>query len=118
MPNSVSFFAKVDAMDVAAVDPVLADDVRMVFGNGEPMIGREAVLAGNAGFFTTIAGMSHRVLREWTVGPETVVETDVTYTRLDGKEVTLPAITIWVVDSSDRIIDLRIFADLAPVFTP
>lgn len=118
MPTSVSFFAGVDAMDVAAVDPMLADDIRMVFGNGEPMIGREAVLAGNAGFFTTIAGISHRVLREWRVGPETVVEADVTYTRLDGKELTLPAITTWVVDGQDRILDLRVFADLTPVFAP
>jgi hypothetical protein len=40
----------------------------------------------------------------------------VTYLRLDGKEVSVPAVTIWEVDEAGLITDLRVFIDQAPLF--
>ena len=95
---------------------LIAEDVRFVMGNGEPLIGREAVLAGNAAFFTMVKGLRHVLLHEWAVEGATVAETEVTYLRLDGKEVSVPAVTIWGVDETGLINDLRIFVDQAPLF--
>ena len=118
MPEARSLFAAVDAQDVDALAALLADDSRLVFGNQEPLLGRAAVLAGNEAFFQLVRGLRHQVRNEWTVGADTIAETDVTYTRLDGKEVTVPAVTIWRVDGDGLIVDLRIYVDQAPLFAP
>lgn len=118
MPEARSLFAAVDARDVVALDALLADDARLVFGNQEPLLGRGAVLAGNAAFFQLVRGLRHQLRNEWTVGADTIAETDVTYLRLDGKEVTVPAVTIWRVDGDGLIVDLRIYVDQAPLFAP
>ncbi|HEX4247916.1 MAG TPA: hypothetical protein VH008_08600 [Pseudonocardia sp.] len=41
-----------------------------------------------------------------------------TYTRLDGGEVTVPAVSIWRVDDDGLIVDYRVFVDQAPLFAP
>src|SRR4051812_31512847 len=116
MPTATSFFDKVDSQDLDGLGALCADDVTMVFANQEPLIGRAAVLAGNTGFYSSIKGLSHHIRNEWTFGATSIAETDVTYSRLDGKQVTLPATTIWDVDDTGLISQIRIFVDLAPVF--
>ena len=62
-----------------------------MFGNADPLVGREAIVSGVQGFFSTTKGLRHRIVNQWFVGAETVAETEVTYHRLDGKSVTIPA---------------------------
>lgn len=63
-------------------------------------------------------GIRHELLREWTVGAETIAETNVIYLRRDGKEVTVPAVSIWRVGADGLIVDYRVFVDQTPVFAP
>jgi len=79
---------------------------------------RDAVIAGNTAFFQLIRGLRHRLLNEWTVGADSIAETEVTYTRIDGKEVTVPAVSIWRVGEDGLIVSYRIFYDIAPLFAP
>lgn len=98
-------------MDPAETVALLADDARMTFGNAEPLVGHDAIVGGAQAFFAAIRNV-------WTVGADTIAETDVTYTRHDGKDVTIPVVSIWRVDVDDRIVDYRVFYDVAPVFAP
>jgi ketosteroid isomerase-like protein len=116
MPDAKTVFGAVDGQDMDRLGELLSEDARFVMGNGDPLIGRAAVLAGNAAFFTMVQGLRHSVLREWAIGAVTVAETEVTYLRLDGKEVSIPAVTIWETDQAGLITELRIFADQAPLF--
>lgn len=109
-------FAAVDATDATAFSRFFAAGGRMVFGNNEPMIGPEAIEAGVKSFFGTIKGLRHTVVNEWVVGSETICELSVSYDRLDGKTVTIPAVGIWHVDGQGKIDDYRVYFDLAPVF--
>jgi ketosteroid isomerase-like protein len=118
MPDAQTTFRAVDTQDVEALAGLFAEDGRLVFGNQEPLVGRAAVLAGNVAFFQLVLGVRHQLRNEWTVGAETIAETDVTYTRLDGKDVTVPAVSIWRVDGDGLIVDYRIFIDQAPLFAP
>lgn len=111
-------FEVVDTADGDAFAALFADDGRMTFGNGEPMEGRAAVAAGIGAFFAGIAGLRHRVLRDWVDGADTIVELEVTYDRLDGRSVTLPAVARWHSRPDGRIDDYRVFADLAPLYAP
>jgi len=115
--RAAEVFALVDRLDPDAMDAVLADDATMVFGNAEPLVGRAAIRAGNLAFLALVKGLRHDIRREWTVGDTTVVETDVTYTRRDDKQVTIPAVSIFR-DAGGLIADFRVFYDPAPVFAP
>jgi len=54
-------------------------------------------------------------VREWHDGDTIIQQLDVTYTRLDDKQVTLPAVNLLRMDN-DTVADYRIYVDLAPVY--
>lgn len=109
-------FQTVDAFDPDGFAKLLAEDATMVFGNAEPLVGREAVADGLRAFYATIGGLRHRIVRHWRVGADTVAETEVTYRRLDGRDARVAAVTIWRTRDDGLISDYRIFIDLAPVY--
>lgn len=116
MTGAGAVLARIDSMDVTESGKLFAEDATMTFGNAEPMVGRDAIEAGIASFFSSIAGLRHRLLNEWCVGPDTIAETAVTYRLHDGKQVTVPAVTIWRARDDGMITDYRVFIDLAPVY--
>ncbi|GAA1310439.1 nuclear transport factor 2 family protein [Saccharothrix xinjiangensis] len=109
-------FEIVDARDAAGFAALFAPDGRIVFGNGAPMTGPDEVEVGVRAFFGTIAGLAHRVEREWQVGDDTVIDLVVTYRRLDGGEVVVPAAVIWTRDADGLFRDYRVYFDLAPLY--
>ncbi|MET8158794.1 nuclear transport factor 2 family protein [Sphaerisporangium sp. NPDC005289] len=109
-------FERVDSFDPERFTQLLAEDATLVFGNAEPLAGREAILAGLRAFFSTIDGLRHRVVRNWQAGADIIAETEVTYRRLDGKDVSVVAVSIWRTGGDGLISDYRIFVDLAPVY--
>jgi SnoaL-like protein len=85
------------------------------FGNADEVVGRDAIEAAIAGFFTTIKALSHRLLDQWDVDDATILQFETTYTRLDGDRVTVPAVTIY--RRGDELIDdYRVYVDLGPVY--
>lgn len=115
-PHTRNLFAVVDAMNVATVTSLFADDGRVVFGNGDPLIGTEEIRTGTTAFFDTIAGQHHEVVKEWNVGDDTVAELKVTYDRKDGQQVTIPCVTIFHTDGAGKIDDYRVYFDAAPIY--
>ena len=111
-------FAAVDAEDTATFIEFFSDTGRFVFGNGEPLVGHDAIADGVGRFLDTIGGLRHEVVNEWVTGPDTVVELKVTYERLDGRSVSVPGVTIFHLDQAGLIDHYRIFIDLAPVYAP
>ena len=109
-------FTDIDSMDPDAFAQYLAPAVTMRFGNAEPLVGRDACRAAWAGFCTLVDGVHHDVRNVWEVADTTIAETDVSYTRRDGRTVTVPVVTVYHVDADDAIDSYRVFLDLAPVF--
>jgi uncharacterized protein (TIGR02246 family) len=109
-------FQAVDTFDPDVFAALLAEDATMVFGNAEPMAGREAIAAGLRAFYATIGGLRHRIVRHWRVGADTIAETEVTYRRLDGEDARAVAVTIWRTRDDGLIDDYRVFVDVAPVY--
>jgi hypothetical protein len=95
MPPHPALFDDIDSMESDAFARHLADSVRFVFGNSEPVIGRENVRDTWAGFCQGIDGVSYNVVQHWVDGPVTIVESTVTYTRKDSTTVSLPVVTIY-----------------------
>ncbi|MCZ6830549.1 MAG: nuclear transport factor 2 family protein [Gammaproteobacteria bacterium] len=109
------FFATADSLDAAAVASLLKEDVELHFGNGDLIKGRAAVESTFAGFYESIAGMSHNVIELWETGSGAVAESAVTYTRIDDREVTVPVASVFEY-SDGAISHLRISVDLAPLY--
>ena len=72
----------------------LADDVKFSFGNAPAVTGKDSVGKLLKEFLASIEGISHRILETW-VHPETVIcQGEVTYTRIDNSQLTIPFATI------------------------
>jgi len=96
-PNTRNLFATIDAMDVATLGSLFARDGRVVYGNGQPMVGVDEIRTGTAAFFATIAGLHHTIMKEWTVGDDTIIDLKVT-------------------NAAGEIDEYRVYFDLAPVY--
>lgn len=111
-------FKAIDAQDLSIVPEIFAEDASQTFGNADPLVGHDAIVAGSKAFLATVKDLSHRVTREWYAGDDGIVETEVTYHRLDGKSVTLPAVSIYHVRPDGLIDDYRVYFDVAPIYAP
>jgi len=109
-------FTLVDNRDADGFAALFAPDGRFVFGNADPILGPAAIAAAVGGFFTTIDGLRHQITNRWEAGADAVAELVVEYRRLDGKLVSVPAVTIFTRDGTGLINHYRIFVDLAPLF--
>jgi ketosteroid isomerase-like protein len=115
MSTTTEVFADVDRMDAKAFASHLAEDCLLRFGNADEVAGRGAIEEAIAGFFTTINGISHRIVDQWDVDNTTITQLETTYTRKDDRQVTLPAVAVWR-RGGELIDDYRIYVDLAPVY--
>jgi ketosteroid isomerase-like protein len=109
-------FADLERMDAHAWASCLAPDVVLRVGNGDPVHGRDGCRDALLAFCARIGGLRHDLVEQWEHGAATIVEAAVTCTRLDGSEVTLPAVTIYRTEANGLISDYRVYADVAPVF--
>jgi ketosteroid isomerase-like protein len=109
-------FADIDAMDAAKFVAHLTPDVRFRFANADPALGRAAVTEGVEGFWATIDGLTHHILKIYEIGDTVIAQIDVEYRRKDGKTVTVPNCDVLTFDG-DLVRDWQIYIDLAPVFS-
>ena len=109
-------FARVDAFVPARFAEIFAPEGVMVFGNGDPMVGPAAIERGVGGFFATINGLRHHLLAEWHEGPTSVAQLETSYDRQDGKQVTVPVVSIIRRGADGLVVDYRVYVDLAPGF--
>ena len=108
-------FAAIDRQDAAAFVGYLADDAVFRFGSAPAVRGRDAIRATVDGFFGTIAGCSHAVNKRISGGSTLVCEGEVTYTRHNGTEITLPFTDIFEYDG-DQIAQYKIYMDVNPLY--
>ena len=114
-------FRSIDAMDVAAVVEMFAEDGAMRFANHERVVGRPGVQQAVEALFRGIRALSHSITGVWSGawerGEVVSVESEVTYTGLDGVRLTpLPATSTLRI-THGLIEDFRVFMDPSPLFT-
>ena len=70
-----------------------------------------------AGFFDSIAGVSHRVIDSWCVDGKLTCHGTVSYTRHDGSVLTVPFANIMTLrQGSGRASEYLIFADTSELY--
>ena len=108
-------FAAIDRQDTAAFVGFLSDDAVFRFGSAPAVQGHEAIFAAVDGFFGSIADLCHSIHNALAHGSTQVCEGEVTYTRLDGTQITLPFTDVFEYDG-DLISHYKIYMDVNPLY--
>ncbi len=112
---STSLFASIDAKDTPRFLSFLAENAEFRFANAPPAVGKAAIGAAVDNFFAAIRGSRHDIARSWMQPGHYICQGTVTYTRHDGREVTVPFAN--VLGMRDGLIDdYRIYIDATPLF--
>lgn len=108
-------FTAIDAMDTPGFLEKLTTSAVFRFGSSPAVQGKAAIGAAVDQFFATIAGIRHDVSRRIDDGPILACEGDVTYTRHDACEITLPFANVFELDG-DLICGYRVYVDIGPLY--
>jgi hypothetical protein len=111
----------VDRRDAVRFAAAFTEDGWLRFGNNEPLVGSANIEAAIAGFFTAMQWLRHAPERTTVAGNLLFLEATVTYLRHDGKEVSVPAMTVYEMAEmgvTPRARRCNIYVDLAPLFSP
>jgi ketosteroid isomerase-like protein len=112
---AAAMYKPADSMDVDGWVDHQAEDVVFRFGNAEPIKGREAVRAAIKQFFGMIKGIRHTIIQDWQIDDTVIQQLEVTYTRQDGNEVTVPAANI-LRFRDGQIAEYLIYVDQSPLW--
>ena len=108
-------FDSIDRMDTGRFLHFLCEDATFRFGSAEAASGHSEIRAAVDAFFGSIAGLSHRVDRVLADDGVLVCEGDVTYTRHDESQITLPFVNVFEM-AGDLIQDYKIYADPSSLY--
>ena len=115
MQNLNNLFDAIDRMDAAGFTSFLTEDAVFRFGNAPQVNGQANIQASVEGFFSSIAGIKHRILNVWENQKSIAIQGEVTYIRKDGKKITLPFANVFKMQGS-LIREYLIYIDIAPLF--
>jgi ketosteroid isomerase-like protein len=110
-----NLFASIDAMDTERFLSFIDEDATFRFGSAAPVKGHVAIRAAVEGFFASFAALKHELQRLIVDDDVVVCEGEVTYTRLDNSEITLPFANIFEL-SGALITEYKIYIDIAPLY--
>ncbi|MEQ9617885.1 MAG: nuclear transport factor 2 family protein [Deltaproteobacteria bacterium] len=113
--NLDKFLNAFETKDADKLIKFLTDDAILQDGNNEPLVGREAIGKAVGDFFELIGGVKFNVIRRWIHPDSIIVQGEVTFTRLDDSEITLPFADIYYL-KEDRIQKLYSYIDINPLF--
>ncbi len=109
-------FQSIDAKDADAFVSHLTANAVFRYGSGEPVQGREAIREYVAGFFGTIKALRHQLIDTWERDDSLVCQGEVTYTRHDDSEVTVPFTDIFKLEN-DQVSDYLVYIDPTPLMS-
>jgi ketosteroid isomerase-like protein len=113
----LDLFRMIDSKNIDGLLAYMAPEATQRFAHQEPLRGHAEIRAGNAAFFNAIESATHEITGLWEWDGTVVVRINVTYVRLDGLTVTIPAVTIFR-ESDGLIVEYEVFVDTAPIFAP
>jgi ketosteroid isomerase-like protein len=107
-------FSAIDARDTERFLGFLVENATFRLGNQPALRGQTVIGAAVQGFFASIKGCRHEVLGSWSDPDGIVCHGRVTYTRADGRQVTVPFANVMLM-RGERVSDYLVFVDLAPL---
>lgn len=109
-------FHAIDKKDVDSFVSFLADDCRFAFGNNPAAEGKDATKETVSGFFSAIKGLTHSDLEFFEDKNAVIVKGNVTYTRRDDSQLTVPFCNVFRIEN-DLITEYLIYVDTSELFS-
>ena len=106
--------ASIDGMDADKFVSFVADDAEFRYGSNPPVAGRAAIRDYVAQFFAMFKGLRHRLLESWSYPDAVFVQGEVTYSKHDGSELTLPFLNCFKMRSG-KVQEYLIYIDPTPL---
>lgn len=111
----MTMFEAMERLDATGWAAHLAADAVVRLGNRPPTYGRDACRDAFTEFLDDMRGIRHEVIDYWEHGNATIVEATLVFTRADGSEEQLPAVTIFRTNASGEVSDYRVYFDPSPL---
>ncbi len=108
-------FIAIDRKDAQGFIAFFTDKAVFRFANTPAVLGKENIRKAVDDFFSAIKGLRHNITGSWEFGDIVICEGEVTYTRLDNKQVIVPFVDIFRMQKG-LIADYRIYIDISAVF--
>ena len=108
-------FKTIDAKDAEGFAQFLTEDAVFRFGNGEPARGRPAVRDAVAGFFAGVKSLRHTLSESWSHPDVLVMHGEVTYTRHDGSQLSVPFANVFKLNGT-LVREYLVFADVSKLW--
>lgn len=122
LPWAQNLYAEsVDRKDAAGFAAAFTPDAWLQFANAPRIAGREAIEIAITQFFASFRDLQHESRGTWLQGDTLILEAVVRYTRHDGQQVSVPAVTILrlasgAASTSPLADQCRIYVDLTPLY--
>jgi ketosteroid isomerase-like protein len=113
----LAYLTAMDNLDIDAYAAFLAEDCEMQFGNTPIVKGKKNIVEALTAFWATVEGDEHNLQNIFGNDNNFVLEALNTFKRKDGKTVTIPAVAITEKNLEGLVTSVRLFMDVAPIFT-
>jgi hypothetical protein len=111
----ISLFKVIDEMDCEKFASFLHENGEFKFGNASTVKGRTEIKKAISQFSSSIHGLQHNVKEVWNVDDSIIVNGDVTYTRKNKTQITIPFMNL-LKTNNGLIKNYQIFIDIGPLF--
>ena len=108
-------FITIDRKDAQGFTAFFTDKAIFRFANASAVSGKENIRKAVDDFFATIKGLRHNITGVWEFEDTVICEGEVTYTRLDNRQLTAPFVDILRMEQG-FIADYRIYIDISALF--
>lgn len=112
----LKYLTALDAKDIEAYASFLSDDVELVMNNSDPVVGRDAVTAGLAGYWQSFGTIEHDLTNIYGSDDHFVLEALNHYVAADGRRVTLRAVAFTDRDDRGLARSVRLYTDTSALF--
>ncbi|NJO25303.1 MAG: hypothetical protein HC867_05255 [Bacteroidia bacterium] len=109
-------YLAIDSKNLDGFAKHLDESCTLQFGNNPIVNSKADVLIGIAAFWQSVAGLNHHFIN--LIGTDTLLalEALIQYTRINGKVVKIPCVTIIERNEKALATSIRIFLDTTPVY--
>ena len=113
-------FKAVDRADKTALIKAFDEDIVLIFGNQDPVEGRDSVVETFGSTSANFDAIHHDIHAIWTgsweLGGVRSVECTANYTKKDGNTVSMPVTSTLRFNEKDLVAKYQIFMNASPAF--
>ena len=112
----LAYLAALDAKDLEAYGEFLSDDSILQMNNDDPVSGKDAVLQGLGGYWSSFGELEHDLFNIYGSDSAFALEALNHYTTGDGRAVTLRAVALTDRNEAGEVSSARLYTDTGPLF--